>query len=93
VVIYGEEYGSVVALDAQTGAEKWRFKTKKTCRDPLIAGATVYARCDDEYLYALNPETGALKWSSNTKARGRTPTIANGALYFLSSDGTLQAIQ
>ena len=93
VVIYGEEYGSVVALDAQTGAEKWRFKTKKTCRDPLIAGATVYARCDDEYLYALDPETGALKWSSNTKARGRTPTIANGALYFLSSEGTLQAIQ
>ena len=93
VVIYGEEYGSLVALEAKTGAEKWRFKTKKTCRAPLIAGETLYASCDDEYLYALDPETGVLKWTINTKAKGRTPTIANGAMYVLSSDGTLQGVR
>ena len=93
VAIYGEEYGNLVALDAQTGAEKWRFKTKKRCRTPSIADETVYARCDDHYLYALDPQTGALKWRSDTGGTGRTPTIANGVMYPLTVNGTLQAIR
>jgi outer membrane protein assembly factor BamB len=93
IVIYGEELGNLVALDARTGAEKWRFKTKKPCRDPLIAGTTLYARCSDHFHYALDPETGALKWSVATKAPGSTPIIADGVMYSLSSDGLLQAFQ
>ena len=92
-VIYGQELGNLVALDARTGAEKWSFKTKKPCRDPLIAGTTLYARCADHFHYALDPETGALKWSVDTKAAGPTPIVANGVMYSLSSDGLLQAFQ
>ena len=92
-VIYGEELGNLVALDARTGAEKWKFKTKKPCRDPLIAGTTLYARCADHYHYALDAETGALKWSIDTKANEPTPLVADGVMYALSSDGLLQAFQ
>ena len=91
-VLYGEQYGNVVAIDAHTGLEKWRFKTKKHCSSPRVAGATVFARCDDHYLYALDPATGALNWKVDTKGSGATPLIANGVLYSLSSDGYLQAI-
>lgn len=93
MVIYGEEYGNVIAIEAQTGVEKWRFKTKKTCRTPSIAGEILYARCDDHNLYALDPQTGALKWSFDSGASGGVPTIANGVMYVLTSNGTLQALR
>jgi eukaryotic-like serine/threonine-protein kinase len=92
-VIYGEEFGNLVALDARTGLEKWRFKTKQYCANPLVAGATVYSRCKDHFLYAVDAQTGALKWRFDTKGSGRTPVIANGVLYSLSSDGVLQALR
>ena len=92
-VFYGEQFGSLIAVDARTGDEKWRFKTKRPCSSPRVAGATVYTRCDDHYLYALDPATGALNWKLDTKGRGATPLIANGVLYSLSSDGYLQAIR
>lgn len=92
-VFYGEQYGNLVALDARTGLEKWRFQTKKHCSGPRVAGATVYTSCDDHYLYALDAATGALKWKAGTKGSGPTPIMANGVGYSLSSDGHLQAIQ
>lgn len=93
VVIYGEQYGNIVALDAVTGTEKWRFKTKKPCGDPVIAGATLYATCKDQRLYALNPQTGESKWDFEMKKGYPTPTVANGIVYFLGPDGLLQAMQ
>lgn len=93
VVIYGERYGNLVALDAETGAEKWRFKTKKPCGDPVIAGATLYVSCKDQRLYALNPQTGESKWELEMKKGYPTPTVANGIVYFLGPDGLLQAMQ
>jgi outer membrane protein assembly factor BamB len=93
LVIYGEQYGNIVALDAATGVEKWRFKTKKPCGDPVVAGATLYATCKDRRLYALNAQTGESKWEFEMKKGYPTPTIANGIVYFLGSDGLLQAMQ
>lgn len=93
LVIYGERYGNIVGLDAETGAEKWRFKTKKPCGDPMVAGATLYVTCKDQRLYALNPLTGESKWELEMKKGYPTPTIANGIVYFLGNDGLLQAMQ
>ena len=91
VSIYqGDSY--FYAVDA-TGSEEWRFKTKKRCRNPLVAESTVYTRCDDHYLYALDAESGVLRWSIDTRAIGSTPMIAGGIMYSLSSDGVLQAFR
>ena len=92
LVIYGEEFGNLVALDARTGLEKWRFKTQKFCHHPLVAGSIAYARCDDN-LYALNAESGSLKWSIDTKKSGITPIIADGVMYSLHTNGLLQAFR
>jgi eukaryotic-like serine/threonine-protein kinase len=93
VVIYGERYGNLVALDAESGSEKWRFKTKKPCGDPVIAGSTLYVTCKDQRLYALNPQTGESKWELEMKKGYPTPTVANSIVYFLGNDGLLQAMQ
>ena len=93
LVIFGEENKDLVALDARTGLEKWRFSTKKYCRDPLIAGSTLYARCKDHNHYALDAESGTLKWSVDSGGSGITPIIAGGVMYSLSYNGVLQAFR
>jgi eukaryotic-like serine/threonine-protein kinase len=90
-VIYGEASGNIAALDARTGEPKWKFKTKKPCLSPLVAGEMVYTSCGDHHLYAIGAQTGELKWKFDWKKNGPLPTIANGVMYFLSNDGILQA--
>ena len=90
-VIYGEEGGNIVALGARSGEPKWKFKTKKRCLSPLVAGETVYPSCADNHLYAIDPQTGQMKWKYDWKKNAPLPTVANGVMYFLSSDGILQA--
>jgi len=90
-VIYGEEFGNIVALDAHSAAQKWKFKTKKRCLSPIVAGETVYTSCGDHHLYTIDPENGQLKWKFDWKRNGPLPTFANGVMYFLGSDGILQA--
>ena len=90
-VMYGGEYGDIVALDAHSAAEKWKFKTRKPCLAPIVAGETVFTSCADHHLYAIDPQTGGLKWKFDWKRNGPLPTFANGIMYFLGSDGILQA--
>lgn len=91
VVIYGEEFGNLLALDARNGQQKWKFKTRRPCISPLVAGDTVYATCGDRYLYALDPQTGQLKWKFDCQRKASLPTFYNGVLYFLGEDGILRA--
>jgi len=53
----------VVALDTETGEEKWRFYTDGPVRlPPAVWNATLYTTSDDGYLYCLNAVTGDLNW-------------------------------
>ncbi len=93
-VFYGERYGNIVALNARTSLEKWRFKTKRPCRQPIVAGDTLYTTCGDRELYAIDSQTGQEKWkTANTKGAPSHPTIADGILYFLGTDGSLSAMK
>ncbi len=54
---------AVVALDTESGSEKWRFLTEGPVRlAPAIAPPRVYATSDDGCLYCLDMETGRLLW-------------------------------
>lgn len=93
-VFYGERYGNIVALDARTGLEKWRFKTKQPCGQPIIAGDTLYTSCRDRNMYAIESQTGQEKWKwENKKAVPPPPTFAGGIIYFLGGDGSLTAMK
>ena len=73
----------VVALDAISGAEKWRYrhemKTDKLCCGPANRGVSlgygaVYMASADARLIALDMETGAVKWDIFMAVPDEDPT-------------------
>ncbi|NAS89238.1 hypothetical protein C4E24_05810 [ANME-1 cluster archaeon AG-394-G21] len=53
----------IVALDTDTGEEKWRFYTDgPVWLPPAVWNEKLYATSDDGYLYCLDTGTGDLKW-------------------------------
>ncbi len=57
-----EHNGALLALDAQTGRETWRFYTNGPLRlAPVVNGKRVYMGSDDGYLYCLDT-SGRLLW-------------------------------
>jgi outer membrane protein assembly factor BamB len=89
---------SVVALDAATGAQKWRFETAGDVESaPTLApDGTLYFGADDAKVYALDSSNGTLKWyfafpdGSDTDS---SPALgADGTVYIGSDKGTLYAL-
>jgi alcohol dehydrogenase (cytochrome c) len=71
VIYLSTPHNDVVALDAVTGVEKWRYshemKTEKLCCGPANRGVAlgygaVYMASADARLIALDAATGAVKW-------------------------------
>lgn len=84
----------VYALDASTGAQKWRFETKNKVWAGVATDGknTLYVASLDHNVYALDMN-GSLKWTFETQgAIASTPLYADGVLYFGSSDGKLYAV-
>jgi outer membrane protein assembly factor BamB len=88
----------VVALEAATGIQKWRFKTEGDVESsPTLApDGTLYFGADDANVYALNSGDGSLKWyfpfpdGSDTDS---SPALSSdGTLYIGSDKGTLYAL-
>lgn len=107
LVIVGAGDGHVYALDAATGAERWRFRTGGRVRSsPAIADARVYVGSMDGVLYALDVATGAPLWRFETTGAGlfsgdfgfdrrtiqSSPAVADGAVFVGSRDGTMYAV-
>ena len=95
VVYVGSLDNWLYALDAETGQEKWRFKTDgEVVSSPAIAGRVVYVGSNDGRLYALDVETGQEKWRFKTGGPvASSPAIAGGVVYFSSLDGYLYAVR
>ncbi len=83
--------GEVYAVDARTGAERWRFSPqidaavlRKVCCGVINRGVAVwqgqvFVGSLDGYLYALNADSGAVAWKVDTftdRERGYTITGA-----------------
>jgi eukaryotic-like serine/threonine-protein kinase len=85
------------ALDAASGALKWKFKTSE---DPdihnqqgiqssaAVADGMVFFGCRDAHLYALDEQTGEKKWAYGTKGSWviASPAVRDGKVYFTTSD-------
>jgi hypothetical protein len=70
VVLAGNRDGYFYALDANSGALKWKFKTGGPIRfSAAYKNGVVYFASDDSYAYALNVGTGLQAWKS-TKLQG-----------------------
>ncbi len=80
------------ALNAETGATKWRGVVGAGESTPAVANGKVYVNSEDPVfgLFAFNATTGALLWRSEDPGEPiSTPTVANGVVYDLSDTGDL----
>jgi outer membrane protein assembly factor BamB len=64
--------GGVVAVDAATGKERWRFRfplpadralSVNSAGDPVLTGGLAIASGGDGQIWALDLETGAVRWT------------------------------
>ncbi len=77
-IYFGDMKGYLYAIDAETGAEHWRFKTRdRIFSSPVVAEGVVYIGSDDGYLYALSGATTSVP---------KQP-LAKRAVYWEASQG------
>ena len=69
---FPNEWGSVQAIDVNTGKQVWRFGSKLPWNDGMLAtaGGVVFSGSADGYLYAFDTKTGAVKWRSPQMSSG-----------------------
>jgi outer membrane protein assembly factor BamB len=80
----------LVALDANTGQEVWRYTGYGDIYNPSVANGVVYF-VSDTHIYALDENTGRKLFSYPLGYEGYESTqvaIANGMLYFSGNGGT-----
>ncbi len=101
-VYFGSGDGNVYALDAATGAQRWKFATKDVVHaSPAIARGTVFIGSWDSYLYALDAATGAEKWRfkagedpayHNQVGFQSSPAVVDDTVYVGCRDAHLYAL-
>jgi eukaryotic-like serine/threonine-protein kinase len=101
-VYFGSGDGNVYALQADSGALRWKFHTGNVVHaSPALAQGVVYVGSWDSYFYALDAASGAQRWRFKT---GEDPdinnqvgiqssaVIADGTVYFGCRDSNLYAL-
>ncbi len=109
-VAYGTVYvtnqGTLYAVDAQSGKEKWRMQAGGDFyTEPVIADGIVYFGSTTEnlmvlfggrttgYLHAVDAHSGQDLWKFSTESISRAPAVSDGIVYFGTEGGTLYAIK
>jgi outer membrane protein assembly factor BamB len=80
--------GSLYALDAATGRERWRFRAKDSfLATPHVEGDRVYVGSVDHSLYAVDAATGKAAWRFRTGASILgSASVAAGVVAVASTD-------
>jgi outer membrane protein assembly factor BamB len=101
-VYFGSGDDNVYALEASTGALKWKFHTGDVVHaSPAIADGLVIVGSWDSILYALQADTGKVKWQfqagtdpkiGNQQGFQSSAAVANGVVYVGCRDSKVYAI-
>jgi eukaryotic-like serine/threonine-protein kinase len=101
-VYFGSGDGNLYALDAASGALRWKFPTGDVVHaSPAFADGVVYVGSWDSNLYAVDAATGKEKWRfhsgedafiHNQVGFQSSPAIADGVVYTGCRDSNLYAI-
>jgi outer membrane protein assembly factor BamB len=86
--------GSLYAVDAATGAERWRFAAGGAIdSSPAIVDGVVYVGSGDGSLLAIEAATGVELWRFQTDGEvGSSPAVVDGVVYVGSTDGFIYAV-
>jgi outer membrane protein assembly factor BamB len=78
---------SILALNVETGEEKWRFKTEGQVREAAaVVGELLYFACSNSRIYALDAQSGEMRWVTKTRGEPHSPSIVDDFLYAAVSD-------
>ena len=102
IVYFGSGDHHVYAVDAGSGALRWKFETGNVVHaSPAVADGVVYIGSWDRNLYALNAATGALIWKFQTGddteiynqvGIASSAAVAAGTVFFGCRDGHFYAV-
>ena len=87
--------GFIVALDADTGTERWRFRAGAIESSPLLVDGLLYFGSWDHRIYALDVRgrRPRLRWSYEADAEvNSSAAYANGTVYIGTDGGSLYAV-
>lgn len=100
LVVAGGRNGEIVALDAETGAERWRARaTSEVITAPLVTPDRIVVRSNDGRVFGLDPADGTRKWVFDRgvpalSVRGNGAPVSDGQLVYLGyDDGTVVALR
>jgi len=106
-VFFAAGDGSVYAVNAATGKEKWHAQTEGRVRaSPAVDASRVYVGSADGRVYAFDRATGAAKWKFETegvklnsgdygfdrRTVQASPAVVNGTVFVGARDGWIYAI-
>ncbi len=101
-VFFGSGDGNLYAIDAATGAMRWKFATGDVVHSsPAYADGILYFGSWDSYFYAVDAATGKEKWRfhggedaeiHNQVGFQSSPAVANGVVYTGCRDAQLYAL-
>lgn len=93
VVVAASEDGTVLALDAASGDERWRVALDLTPRGSIEVGATsLFVRTDEDVIVAMSAESGAERWRYIVPGGANAPLLAGDTLVVASRSGVIVAL-
>ena len=85
--------GFVVAWDAKTGRERWRYKTEPVESSPLLHGNRLFVGSWDNAVHAINAKTGKRIWRFQASNQVNTSAAWwKGRIFIADDSGTLYAL-
>jgi outer membrane protein assembly factor BamB len=85
--------GFLVAWDADSGRELWRFRSAPIESSPLLKGKRLFFGSWDRGIYAINAETGKRIWRFGADDQVNTSAAYwKGRIYIASDGGTLYSL-
>jgi len=85
--------GFLIAMDARTGKEKWRFKGLPIESSPLFKDGILYFGSWDNKVHAVRASTGKKVWSYETDERVNTsPAYSKGRIFAANQAGNVYAL-
>ena len=85
--------GFVIAMDAKTGKQKWRYKGMPFESSPLLHDGILYVGSWDGRVHAIRAKTGRRIWTHDTGARVNTSAAySKGRIFVGNQSGTVYAL-
>jgi outer membrane protein assembly factor BamB len=85
--------GFMLALDAETGRELWRFRAGVVETSPLLIDGTLYFGSWDRKMYAMDVRTRKIRWTFRAGDEIKTaPAYSKGTIYFGAYDNRMYAV-